>query len=415
MFYLYRNCKAKAAACLLILLWALPAAAMPENGSMIIVRNNQAFERTEILRISSRDFGKHPTSFYPVITRNQTPLVSQPADINKDGVWDILFVEVHLLPFSADTLSLHWQTGQPRIYRKLTNVRFSLRSSNGFPQREITDSFRLRGYIQDISKPVYQLEGPGIENDKVAFRVFFDHRNGKDIYGKLIADPVLDTIGINGSWHTLQNWGMDILHTGQSLGAGAFAVKEAGAGYKLADADSSVFTQLYEGPLAASFRLDYYHWDAGTKKLRGSEVITLQKGDYFYTTTLHLPLTAGQTLLQGFANFYHDSLMVLRHNPGYCSVATFGKQAEGTSSMLGLAVMVPQSSFLSSGCDDSTGTLPNSCYVDMKMRRSISTLFFACWEKTDARFTEKQGFISYLREVADRLAHPVQITMSKKI
>jgi hypothetical protein len=381
---------------------------------MIIIRNNQSFKRTEILCISSRDFGKRSITCYPVITRNHTPLISQPADINKDGLWDLLFVEVHLLPFSADTLSLHWQDGQPGVYRKLTNVRFSLRSSNGLPQREITDSFRLRGYIQDIGNPVYQLEGPGIENDKVAFRVFFDHRNSKDIYGKLIPDPVLDTIGINSSWHTLQNWGMDILKTGHSLGAGAFAVREAGINYKLADADSSVFTQLYEGPLAASFRLDFYNWDAGTKKLQGSEVITLLKGDYFYTTTLHLPLAGGPTLLQGFANFYHDSLEIEKHNSKYCSVSTFGKQAEGTSSMLGLAIMVPQQSFLSSGCEDSTGTLPNSCYVEMKIQRSISTLFFACWEKTDARFTEKQGFISYLREVADRLAHPVKITMLKK-
>ncbi len=399
---------------MLVLLWAVSASAMPDNGSMIIIHNNQSFERTEILRINSRDFGKRSITSYPVIIRNHTQLISQPADINKDGLWDMLFMEVHLLPFSADTLSLHWQSGQSGIYKKLTNVRFSLRGSNGLPQREITDSFRLRNYIQDIGNPVYQLEGPGIENDKVAFRVFFDHRNGKDIYGKLIPDPVLDTIGINSNWHTLQNWGMDILKTGRSLGAGAFAVREAGINYKLADADSSVFTQLYEGPLAASFRLDFYHWDAGTKKLKGSEVITLLKGDYFYTTTLHLPLTSGQTLLQGFANFYDDSLTVLKHNRKYCSVSTFGKQAEGTSSMLGLAIMVPQQCFLSSGCEDSTGILPNSCYVNMKIQHSITTLFFACWEKTAARFTEKQGFTSYLQEVADRLAHPVQITISKK-
>jgi len=64
---------------------------------------------------------------------------------------------------------------------------------------------RQRGFVQNIANPVYQMEGPGIENNKVAFRSFFDKRNGKDIYGKLITTPILDQVGLTESWHILQN------------------------------------------------------------------------------------------------------------------------------------------------------------------------------------------------------------------
>lgn len=382
----------------------------------IIIHNDQPFPRhKEVISIGSKQFGKHTTATYPVIMRHGEVSVSQPVDSNKDGIWDSLFLEVTLPPYATDTLTLMWTDHPPSDEQQVTNVRFSRRSTSGLPEKEITDTFRLRGYVQDISKPTWQMEGPGIENDKVAFRVFFDHRNGKDIYGKLTTTPVLEKVGLQGSWHQLQDWGMDILKTGNSMGAGNFAVREAGADYPLVDADSTVFTQLYEGPLAASFRLDFYNWDAGTIKRKGSEVLTMLKGNYYYTTTLYLSLQKQQTLLQGFAHFYRDSLKVSLHNKRYVSLSTFGKQVEGDASSLGLAIMIPRSSFLGSGKRSDTAKLPNSCYVQMKTPGSISTLFFAGWERTEARFKDEAGFADYLQEVANRLEHPIRITMSTKL
>jgi hypothetical protein len=67
-------------------------------------------------------------------------------------------------------------------------------------------------------------EGPGIESDKVAYRVYLDWRNGFDIFGKKVAAPVLQGVGQDGfeSYHHMSPWGMDILKVGQSLGTGAF-------------------------------------------------------------------------------------------------------------------------------------------------------------------------------------------------
>lgn len=358
--------------------------------------------------------GKHNNTTCPFITLKGQECICQAADSNKDGIWDSLFIEVTLAPYATDTLSLQWIAVPPGNYPKTTNIRFSLRSADGQPQREITDTFRKRGFEQNISQPVYQMEGPGIENDKVAFRIFFDKRNGKDIYGKLTTTPVLDIVGLNGNWHHLQDWGMDILKTGRSMGAGAFAVKANGKIWPLADADSTVFTQLYEGPLAAAFRLDFYNRDAGGTLQQGSEVITMLKGNYFYTTTLYLPLSQEQKLLQGFAHFYSDSMRIVAHNKRYTSILTYGTQAEGDISPLGLAIMVPQQNFLSADTTLSTDQFPNSCYAELSTAHNISTRFFACWARTESRFENKAGFTGYLQEVADKLAHPIHVTMSKK-
>lgn len=48
------------------------------------------------------------------------------------------------------------------------------------------------------------MEVPGIENDKVAFRAFFDYRNSKDIYGKIVDTPTLERVGVGSGWHELQ-------------------------------------------------------------------------------------------------------------------------------------------------------------------------------------------------------------------
>lgn len=45
--------------------------------------------------------------------------------------------------------------------------------------------------------PFYLTEGLAWENDKVAFRQYFDLRNTKDIYGKTVPGMVMDTVGTN--------------------------------------------------------------------------------------------------------------------------------------------------------------------------------------------------------------------------
>ncbi|AMJ67492.1 DUF4861 family protein [Hymenobacter sp. PAMC 26628] len=174
----------------------------------IVLRNPQRTARaSEIIRIARSRFQGVGVGYFPLVKKGAKTYVTQLVDTDADGRWDELLLEASLGANARDTLRLTWvRAGQQPAFAKLTNVRFSRKTKTGQPEAEIPFLERPRGFTQNIADPVYQLEGPGIENDKVEFRAFFDRRNGKDVYGKIRLEPVLEQVGVTGSWHMLQPW-----------------------------------------------------------------------------------------------------------------------------------------------------------------------------------------------------------------
>jgi hypothetical protein len=339
-----------------------------------------------------------------------TTLFTQTIDTDADGHWDKLLIEVSLAAKARETLQVYWvPETKLEKYPAMTNVRLSLKSKNGYPSPEIEKTRRLRGFEQNIAEPYYQLEGPSIENDKVAFRTFFDKRNGKDVYGKTTTSLVLDQVGLTGSWHQLNWWGMDILKTGNSLGAGSYAIAEKDKWYRLADADTSIFTALYEGPLQAAYEIKFANWDTGTLKSNGSETIVINKGDFYFQSILKLRLSKEQRLICGFPNFIGAKAEFNCLNDHLSSLSTFGAQADGSSSNLGMALIFPTVSYLSNGTTQADEPIPNTTFVELKPGIEQRLFFIAAWEKTNNDFATKAGFDSYLRQVALKLAHPIVI------
>jgi len=387
------------------------------NEQIIILKNTLPIERTnEVIEIPRKELSQSLSQYLPVVRRQGSLLNSQLIDENRDGKWDKILIEISLQPFGRDTLMLQWVSEKELpLFVNLTNVRLSLRSTNNTPSPEIETYTRQRNFRPSVAVPFFQMEGPGIENDKVAFRSFFDFRNGKDIYGKVKTEPVLEQIGVDGSWHKMHSWGMDILKVGQSLGAGGLAIKEDDLLYRLGDADTAIFTTLYEGPLQAAFRLDFYNWDVGTTKQNGSETIILTKGQYYYQNKINVPLQMFQQLICGIADFGSNELEFKKHNHKFSSLSTYGPQAEGTATNLGLAILFPSKRYLSNATTTSTDSIPNTTYVALKAsnKNEITIFFFACWEKSDRRFEAGKAYALYLQQEADKIANPVQTIIQR--
>lgn len=384
----------------------------------IIITNPASFTRTnEIIKIKRNTVGTINKHLVPEVKNHSHILISQLADENNDGVWDVLLVETSLDPHAKDTLTIGWvKEGQQTKFEKRTNVLLSLRSDTNIPSSEMNTATRYRGFIQDIARPFYQMEGPGIENDKVAFRTFFDYRNSKDIYGKITDKPILERVGVGASWHQLQPWGMDIFHTGNSLGAGGLAVEENEKIIRLGDADTSTYQALYEGALQASFALAFNNWDAGTGKKNGSETISMTKGDFYYTDDIRLDLNKDQQLIAGIANFGIDKVIHKICNSSFSYISTYGRKAEGTNTNLGVAILFSTGDYIDNRTTDTASAIPNTSYVKLKpsARGKMTIYFFACWEKTDKRFATQNGFDTYLQQVADELSNPISITRLHK-
>ena len=391
----------------------IPQKIIVNKNQDIIIKNPLSIDRNnEIIAISCEKLKNTTKDLVPQIKCKSTVLNSQLSDGNKDDIWDELLVEVNLKANQTDTLHINWiKKERANSAQKSTNVRFSCKSNSNEPTAEIDTLSRVRGFIQNSNTPLFQMEGPGIENDKVAFRHFFDKSNSKDVFGKLTNEMVLEKVGLNGSWHSPQDWGMDILKTGGSIGAGGLAVKENNTIFPLADADRTIFTRIEEGDLKATYHIQFKNWDSGKTKKDGYERISIFKGDFFYTEKIKIQLENNQKLICGMPNFASDSLYVKAHNSKFSSISTFDNQADGTSSLLGLAIMFPSKSYSNSGKVNSIDEFIHSNYVALNPAdNDIQTIrFFACWEKSDPKFSNKTGFETYLQETADKLANPIEI------
>jgi hypothetical protein len=376
-----------------------------------VIRNTANFSReNEVISISRKLFDPELKHNTPRVSLRGHVLITQPVDTNSDAIWDELHMAVSLPARTADTLRFDEspQTAENSV-APFTSVRLSLRSQTREPMPEMLEAVRYRGFKQDIAHPFYQMEGPGIENDKVAFRAFFDLRNGKDIYGKLKPEPLLKYVGVTGSWHELQDWGMDIFKTGNSLGAGGLGVMENGEITRLGDADSVRFKNLYAGALTASLKMKFYNWDTGKHRGNGSEQLVINKGDYFYHNIIHAPLLAGQSLLCGIARFTKDPVRFKRENERYASLSIYGAQAEGTGTRLGVAILVLYKDIVKTDTTSANSEVSNTAYVALRPQPTQHIYFLACWEKTDRRFSNRLAFEQYLYQTAERLTRPIQI------
>ena len=122
----------------------------------------------------------------------------------------------------------------------------------------------------EIGDGTIAYEGPGIESSKVAYRLYLDERSVLDVFGKKTTDPVLQNVGRGDDYHTMSNWGMDILKAGNSLGAGGLGVYEDGkmrmvgpaqdlsVKVAISSPDTAAFIVMHDGLESASGTFDLH-------------------------------------------------------------------------------------------------------------------------------------------------------------
>jgi hypothetical protein len=357
------------------------------------------------------------------IAANGTPQVVQHDDLDGDGTWDELvflysFAPGEQVAFTATTFSKPQASVVPRAHVRLKKKA----ADDSFGPNLKMEVMPLLHAATDFSKqplPLYLTEGPGWENDKVAFRLYFDVRNGKDIFGKRTARMVLDSVGTNvkSSYHDLNEWGMDILHAGKSLGAGALAfsiptergedtlIRLGGQHIK-----RTVYDQIADGPVRAVFKITY-DWEIVGTPVQVTEQTSIWGGQYFYegkVTVTGAP--AGTKLVIGIASFYSNVFQSFSE-AGSTVLLSHGRQSENKD-YLGMAVLAPAQSVAHIGAAPTEGSdILNTYYVAQNIKAKTPNLFrfYAGWERTDGRFVRLRHFRELLKRESQKLAHPVII------
>lgn len=414
---------------ILILLMAVVTAGKAQFLSFTI-QNTTAVERSNELVTLKRSeiensLGKKTTGQSLLLQINSVPQPVQYVDVNNDGQWDKIVFLCSLRPNQTLPVALHTEGGAADTSLKpLAHVRMK-------PRKAGTDSFAAsitqavmppQNPPTDFSKdklPPYLTEGPGWENDKVAFRLYFDTRNTKDIFGKRIPAMVLDSVGTNpaNSYHNLAGWGMDILRVGKSLGAGSLAIAtqdETGKDTLIRlGADNilkETYQQIADGPLYAAFTMDYV-WQINNSPVTITEEISIWGGQYFYQSKVTITgAPQGARLVTGIADFNQNTSSSMQVDKA-AVLYSHGRQSENKDE-LGMALLLPAAHFAQFGkapkaASDVLDThLASLHIVD---GQPLTFRFYACWKETHLSFAQPAYFRQFVIAEAMRFSNPLQL------
>lgn len=399
----------------------------------ITLTNTLEVDRADEIIILSRSevekkIGNIPDGFLPIVQIKGQNIPSQADDLNGDGQWDELAFQVHLKASQTITVALKSiaRSAYP-VFEKRTNVRLGILQADGsYPE---VDSYKALP-CTDSFKIIAQGEGVSWENDKMAFRTYFDCRNVKDLFGKLKPGMIIDKIHTAGipDYHTLSDWGMDILHCGSSVGSGGLALLETDSLYRLGSTDGYEYQKIVEGPVRSILDLKYTGWHVGDQDLSAVERIAIYPGKYWFQSDVTVSGFKGEKQLAAgiVTSMLKKQPMEFEANKDYHAIATHDKQSLNNDE-LGMAVLLKKKEvtkvgrttdidFYSLGyktVDEKkfSNVISQTYYVAQKVEADKPSrhYFFAVWGLENAQWKDSDNFKSYISSEAELLSHPVKV------
>lgn len=354
---------------------------------------------------------------------NQTIVVSIDGQIipsqiiGKESRAGLAFIMDNMDPNESKKIQLEViSTDSVPSYAKRTQAELSIKEGGEWQAREYiggtfknVDSLRVPDEHTDHSWYI-RYEGPGWESDKVGYRFYLDWRNATDVFGKTTVEMVLQNVGQDGfdSYHELQDWGMDVLKVGESLGIGSPAVFTEGKAVRIDSTDSVISKVLMNGDIMSAVQTNYFGWKVAGTQLDVKSVYSIHAGSRLTRHQLSWDGT-----VENFATGIGKSDSVTIHTSrgdaesfGY--IATFGKQSLNNDN-LGLAVLFSSDQLREITEDDF------SHIVTFDASNGAAEYYFlAAWEMETEGIKTEEEFLEYLQKKARELANPVTVAPVEK-
>ncbi len=397
----------------------------------IVLTNTSGVNLTEkAITIQRNDLKKIPDGvLYPVLMKSDGKVMpSQLDDLDHDGEWDHLFFLADIPAGGHLELSLSWSEKKPEFANR-TNVRFGKRSSEDSPVVPITTDTLMADQVHAaLGYEPYQTDGPMWENDKVGFRHYFDGRNANDLFGKKVSYMSPDSLGINSrgavtdNYHVMSAWGRDILSVGNSAGLGGFGLMIGDsiirlgitAGDTMNNIRKSVCTIISTGPVHAVLHFEYSDWHVLGRLYDVDEVTDIWPGMYAYRNTVRISgLQGDEKMLVGLVNSNTDVHLSADTITGkYVILSTHDLQTYDKTWYLGMALILPEESYLGYGETPDKGSFSNTYYGKLNIVENTPVSYYAvgCWELSNEKFREPVYFHNYITNLAEQLAAGVTIS-----
>ena len=219
-----------------------------------------------------------------IVTKDGAEVPCQLDDLDNDGVYDELCFMTDMAQKDRQTFKIQLlATGKPRQYKP--QVYAEMMMSN----KKIKSSNKQDLYISSLTvdngtNPYWMLHhhGPAFENDMVAYRIYFDHRQTVDTYGKYRRGlEIKDTQFYPDKEQKAAGYGDDVLWVGETFGLGALRGWDGTAPQMLKDVDHRTLRIVSRGPLRTIVEVVDEGWNtmnAGLDKIDMTARYTLYAG-----------------------------------------------------------------------------------------------------------------------------------------
>ena len=246
---IYNNMKKKLLTIIFVFSTFIPMLA--QKTFNITVTNDYTKQKSNVpIVIELEDYGMDVKS--ALVTDKGKEIACQLDDIDQDGRMDELCFITNVAPNSAKEFNITlYDKGKPRKYEPKVYVEMLL--SN----KKIKESNKQNLYITQLTvdngtNPYWTLHhhGAAFENDMVAYRIYFDHRQTVDIYGKYLKRLELkETQFYPDKEQKAAQYGDDVLWVGSTLGLGTLRGWDGNAPTMLNDVDKRSQRIVSRGPI----------------------------------------------------------------------------------------------------------------------------------------------------------------------
>ncbi len=236
---------------LLTLLTACCLTATAQKTIDVNVTNNSATARKDapvVLQLSA--YGTDVRS--AVVMKGGKEIPSQLDDLDGDGKYDELCFLTDIGKKSKQKFSVQLlpdgkpREYAPRVYAEMLLTNKKIKSTNA------QDLYISSLTVDNGTNPYWMLHhhGPAFESELVAYRIYFDHRQTVDIYGKnRMALELRDTQFYPDKEQKAGGYGDDVLWVGETFGLGTLRGWDGQQPQMLKDVEHRTLRIMAKGPL----------------------------------------------------------------------------------------------------------------------------------------------------------------------
>jgi len=252
-------------------------------------------------------------------------------------------------------------------------------------------------------------EGPGWESDLVGYRFYLDWRNATDVFGKKTHQMILQQVGLDGfdSYHKMQDWGVDVLKVGKSLGIGSLAMYDGVNAIRVDKTDSVTCEIAENGAIYSAVETKYFGWDVGGKIYDLASKISIHAGTRLSHHEIEIT-NEPDNLCTGIGKDSNAKLYAEQGSAdswGY--LASYGLQSLNNDH-LGLAIFFAHQDYRGFTEDEF------SHIVKLKVEDGkVNYYFLAAWEGELDGLKSEDAFLAFVNSTAVKLANPVVVEIKK--